>query len=77
MSALEVLQTVAVLRPDEFGVVSRDVLIGQNDIGVALSSNQDFSSDQWKDVLLSILSNPIQLRCQHAFKLGLFVRRRY
>src|SRR5439155_134997 len=54
VSAVEVLETVAFLRPDEFGMMSGHVLVGQNNIGIAPPSNQNFGSDQWKDVLLSI-----------------------
>jgi hypothetical protein len=68
VSAVEVLETVAFLRPDEFCMMSGHVLVGQNNIGIAPPSNQNFGSDQWKDVLLSILPDPIQLRCRHAFR---------
>jgi hypothetical protein len=40
-------------------MVSGDVLIAENDIRVALSSNQDFTGSNWEYIFLSVWSDPV------------------
>ena len=60
--AAEVLQKIAVRRLDEFGVMPRNMLVIQDDVCIALSSDQDLAGLQWQAVLLPVRSDPVKLR---------------
>ena len=56
MGAFKVLNQIAIFSLDELGVMARNMLIIQNDVGVTLPSNQNFRRCQGQDVLLTISS---------------------
>ena len=54
VSTIQILNDVSVCRLDKLCMVPRNMLIIEDDIGVALPSNHDFGRDEWQDILLTV-----------------------
>src|SRR2546422_1049679 len=57
--ARKILEEVSLRCLYNFGMVSGDVLIAENDVRVALSSNQHFSGHNRENIFLPVGSDPI------------------
>jgi hypothetical protein len=66
MSAAQVNQCEVVGRQDQLGVVTRDMLIAENDIGVAFSADERLVMSQRKDLFFATGRKPVQAWRRHA-----------